>query len=379
MAVSYCHDLGVAHRDLKFENCLVSKVPEQRPVGKVIDFGLSAIRRPEDGDARLNEQVGTRYFVAPEVVDLGINYGVQVDMWSFGVMIYVLLTDEHPCAADAMHMDTIPLFAAIRRGHMREEPLEEHEVEASARKLLDGLLQKEQTRRLNARQALDAEWLTPPCLHGGGSTPSSTKHSWSSKSCKHSTPETPEGGMNDKVANRIQGFSELSKFERAVLTLAAHTAVAREVDDLRSTFMDLDTQKNGSLSKDEIREGLRRSGCLVSEDDLDKIFEALDANGAGKVMYTEWLAATLQPSLLSSDRAIKQIYAFFDLARDGRVTRQELLQVLGDEQQVDEIIARADTSKTGSLDEKEFRVLLVDIARGIEEKHATLGKKGPSE
>jgi len=61
MAVSYCHDLGIVHRDLKFENCMLQKLPNQRRVAKVIDFGLAKVRRADDKVGHwLNEQTGTR-------------------------------------------------------------------------------------------------------------------------------------------------------------------------------------------------------------------------------------------------------------------------------------------------------------------------------
>ncbi|EEF40200.1 calcium-dependent protein kinase, putative [Ricinus communis] len=76
--VAYCHVQGVVHRDLKPENFLFSTKEESSPL-KAIDFGLSDYVKP---DERLNDIVGSAYYVAPEV--LHRSYGTEADMWSIG-------------------------------------------------------------------------------------------------------------------------------------------------------------------------------------------------------------------------------------------------------------------------------------------------------
>jgi len=370
LALAYCHDLGVAHRDLKFDNCLICVLANGRKSGKVVDFGLAAIRQIGESQEWLNETLGTRYFLAPEVIDGKTIYGVKVDIWSLGVMIYVTLTDytEHPCAKNATHLDNRHLLDLIKRGEIRQKPL--RRADPAARELVSGLLQPEQAKRLSALEALQKDWLCPvdPGSPSRRSREPPTPSSCGGTSFGDRSPSGLGAGDLDTIAVRMHNFSKLSKFERAVLTLAAHNAAEKEVEELRDTFHDLDTGRDGTLSKDEIRAGLRIAGHEVSDETLDSIFEALDSDGTGKVMYTEWLASTLEPSSLASESAIKMIYDFFDLEQDGTVSREELLQVLGDERLVDEVISRGDVSNDGVLDEKEFRSLLLDLAGRIDKK-----------
>jgi len=351
MGVAYCHDLGIAHRDLKFENCLVSKMGQVRRVAKIIDFGLAAIRQPGDKVGQwLNDQLGTRYFVAPEVIDDRTRYGVLCDLWSAGVMIYIVLTDEHPFAVDAMSLDTVPLFRKILNGRLRTEPMDYANIDKSARDLVTKMLVKKPEGRITAQKALSHPWLSLLEKVGG-------------------VQQVGDLGNGKAIISRIKSFASHSRFERAVLTLVAHGTTSKEVDDLRETFHKLDTSRTGSLSKDEIRVGLKQCSQKITEVELDQLFIALDANETGRIMYTEWLAATLKPSMVASDSAVKQLYNFFDLEKNGKVTRGELLRVLGDEASVNEVLARGDVAGDDCLSESEFKALIHSIAESIEKRH----------
>ena len=89
--VSYCHNIGIVHRDLKPENILVDK--EQGGILKIIDFGTSAEYDKQDG-AKLSTIHGTSYYIAPEV--LKKKYNEKCDVWSIGVILYILLSGKPP-------------------------------------------------------------------------------------------------------------------------------------------------------------------------------------------------------------------------------------------------------------------------------------------
>ena len=89
-AVSYCHSLGIVHRDLKPENILIDK--EQNNILKLIDFGTSVTY--ERGQ-KLQGVHGTVYYIAPEVI-AEQQYDERCDVWSVGVMLYILLSGRPP-------------------------------------------------------------------------------------------------------------------------------------------------------------------------------------------------------------------------------------------------------------------------------------------
>lgn len=88
-ALDYCHRNSIVHRDLKIENILITKNEEI----KIIDFGLSNIYSP---GRLLNTFCGSLYFAAPELLQAKHYTGPEVDVWSFGVVLYVLVCGRVP-------------------------------------------------------------------------------------------------------------------------------------------------------------------------------------------------------------------------------------------------------------------------------------------
>ena len=90
-AIYYIHQYGIAHRDLKPENVLMTSNDENADL-RILDFGLSKIIGP---DEKCTEPYGTLSYVAPEVL-LDIPYGKEVDLWSLGVIAYLMLSGSLP-------------------------------------------------------------------------------------------------------------------------------------------------------------------------------------------------------------------------------------------------------------------------------------------
>lgn len=90
-AVDYCHRNSIVHRDLKIENILISKTGDI----KIIDFGLSNLFSPEE-NRKLKTFCGSLYFAAPELLQAKPYTGPEVDVWSFGVVLFVLVCGKVP-------------------------------------------------------------------------------------------------------------------------------------------------------------------------------------------------------------------------------------------------------------------------------------------
>jgi calcium-dependent protein kinase len=105
--VAYCHSNNIVHRDLKPENILLEDKSSSSLNVKVIDFGASQICDP---DSRLTEKFGTVYYISPEV--LKGNYTTSCDIWSIGVIMFILLCGEPPFNGE----DDEEIMEKIRRG-----------------------------------------------------------------------------------------------------------------------------------------------------------------------------------------------------------------------------------------------------------------------
>lgn len=149
-AVSYCHDNHVAHRDLKPENLLLLSEVEDSQV-KIADFGFAKkVHKPNS----LSTQCGTPGYVAPEILE-GTKYDERADMWSVGVILYILL-GGYPPFIESTQRD---LFRKIRKGEYEFHEEYWGTVSRDAKELIRSLLTVDATKRLTARKALKNNWI----------------------------------------------------------------------------------------------------------------------------------------------------------------------------------------------------------------------------
>ncbi|KAJ6757391.1 SERINE/THREONINE-PROTEIN KINASE [Salix koriyanagi] len=152
-AIAHCHRFGIVHRDIKPDNILFDEMNRV----KLADFG-SADWVGEEGT--LSGVVGTPYYVAPEVV-MGRDYNEKVDVWSAGVVLYVLLAGFPPFYGETVE----EIFQAVVRGNLRFPPKVFRDVSPEAKDLLRKMICRDVSRRFSAEQALRHPWI----LSGGES------------------------------------------------------------------------------------------------------------------------------------------------------------------------------------------------------------------
>ncbi|KAK4757030.1 hypothetical protein SAY87_007157 [Trapa incisa] len=148
LAVAHCHRLGVAHRDIKPENVFFDL---RGATVKLGDFG-SAVWL---GGGSVTGVVGTPYYVAPEVLT-GRDYGEKVDVWSCGVIIYIMLSGGIPPFYGDSAED---IFEAVVRANLRFPPKIFRSVSASAKDLIRKMVCRDASRRISAEQALRHPWI----------------------------------------------------------------------------------------------------------------------------------------------------------------------------------------------------------------------------
>merc|ERR1712176_937360 len=104
----------------------------------------------------------------------------------------------------------------------------------------------------------------------------------------------------------------------------------KQIHSLRDKFSSLDVNGDGMLTAAEMREGMKKAG-LPNIQDLEALFKELDVDGSGIIDYTEFLAACLDKKTYMQEDACWQAFRVFDKNGDGKISQQELAQVLGDD------------------------------------------------
>ena len=152
-ALQYLHGIGIAHRDLKPEN-LLYKSPEADAAIKLTDFGLAKYRSAAERDAGMTTACGTPGYVSPEIVR-NVAYSVKTDIWSLGVIAYILLCGFPPFYSESTHA----LYAQIKAGDYSFPSPYWADISSQAKDLIRHCLQVSPELRYSATQVLQHPWV----------------------------------------------------------------------------------------------------------------------------------------------------------------------------------------------------------------------------
>ncbi|XP_060188494.1 calcium-dependent protein kinase 28-like isoform X2 [Lycium barbarum] len=325
-----CHLHGLVHRDMKPENFLFKSSKEDSPL-KATDFGLSDFIRP---GKKFQDIVGSAYYVAPEV--LKRRSGPESDVWSIGVITYILLCGRRPF----WDKTEDGIFKEVLRNKpdFRRKPWSN--ISNSAKDFVKKLLVKDPRARLTAAQALSHPWVR----EGGDAS------------------EIP---LDISVLSNMRQFVRYSRLKQFALRALASTLDEEELADLRDQFSAIDVDKNGVISLEEMRTALAKDlPWKMKESRVIEILQAIDSNTDGLVDFPEFVAATLHVHQLEEHNSTKwqqrsqAAFEKFDVDRDGFITPEELKMHTGLKGSIDPLLEEADIDKDGKISLSEFRRLL---------------------
>ena len=147
-ALKHLHDLNICHRDLKPENIMFD---EEGSRLKLIDFGMSKIL--QDEATLMNTKLGTPYYISPEV--LKGEYNIKCDMWSIGVICFVILCGEPPFNGK----NTSELFKKIKTTDYGFNQPIWSQISNEAKDFIEKLIDPDLDTRMTVEQALSHEWI----------------------------------------------------------------------------------------------------------------------------------------------------------------------------------------------------------------------------
>ncbi|POO03431.1 Serine/threonine protein kinase [Trema orientale] len=325
-----CHQHGVIHRDLKPENFLFKDGCETSQL-KAIDFGLSVFF---DSGQRFSEIVGSPYYMAPEV--LRRNYGPEVDVWSTGVILYILLCGVPPFWAETEE----GIAQAIVRGSIDFERDPWPKVSEKAKDLLKCMLDPNPYSRLTIDEVLEHPWI-------------------------HDTDRVPNVSLGEHVRIRIKQFSFMNKFKKKVLRVVADYLSQEEIDGIKQLFEMMDTDKNGNLTFEELREGFRLIGHPITDPDVQMLIDAADVDGSGTLDCEEFVTVSVHLKKIGNDENLCQAFSHFDKNQSGYIEFDELKEALLDgkldsnnDQVIHDILFDVDLDKDGRISYDEFKAMM---------------------
>jgi len=327
------HENKIAHRDLKPENFLfTTKERIEKSTLKVIDFGLAC---KFEQDEVLTTKAGTPYYVAPQV--LAGKYDCSADLWSLGVIMYVVLCGYPPFYGDT----DADVLAKVRLGNFSFNAADWKNVSEDAKTLIRYLLKMNQFDRYTAEQALNHVWI------------------------RNKAPKATDINLQESLIGNLRGFRSQNKLKKAALHVIASQLGESQIKALRDTFMALDANGDGLLTVSELKEGLERCGLEDIPTDLKQIMEDVDSDGSGVIDYTEFLAATLDKKVYLGEDVCWQAFRIFDRDGNGKIDKKEISAVLNDDgvqseakKDIADLLKQFDSNGDGEIDFQEFMVMM---------------------
>jgi len=296
-AVAYCHSRGVIHKDLKPENVMMSSAKGARVEDVhvvVVDFGLAQMF---EGDMeRGTEIAGTPPFMAPEV--WAGNFSKSCDVWSCGVMLFFMLSGTYPFMAQ--RLQDFP--AAVRR-----DPNWQLIGGASgeANLITYNMLQRSEAERPSAQELLKDRWFVKYQL----GQVSSSEAKW--------------------FGNTLKQARQRTHFEKFVSRLVATQLDAGQLKRVNEAFRAFDTDKDGTLSREELEGGLLMLGATHEE--ARQTVDELDVGRTGLISYTEFLAGIVdlrQKSPEEKDKLLWLAWQQFNPDKNGLVKTSDIQDAL---------------------------------------------------
>ena len=302
-AVCYCHGMNIIHRDLKPENILIVKRQKNgyHPI-KIIDFGTAKVFQKEKAEHLL---IGSAYYIAPEV--LSRNYTELCDLWSCGVIMYILLTGRPPFNGSSEE----EIMKKIKEGNYDLKKYPWGIISEEAKDLLKGLLQVNAKKRFSAKQALEHKWFQIE----------KTKSSLNVYNVKNR--------QLNKLIDNLMKYRSDNVLRCAVIALLVHNSIQlNQAHDAVKLFNQIDKNGDGKISKDELFNGLQSYKKDISFDELKKqvdiIFNNIDSDHNGYLEYEEFVRAAIDKDHFLSVNFLQFAFNYFDKDHDGEITLEEV-------------------------------------------------------
>lgn len=337
--VDHCHDMSVVHRNIRPESFMFESVDSQRIVA--IDFSACTFFRQ---NSRLTDvpSACSPLFLAPEMITG--SYGKECDVWSMGVLLYILLSGSAPFDSDAGEK---AIYEAILHSplDLKSEPW--GKISSSAKELVRKMLMRDAKRRFTVDQVLNHPWI---------------KNNVATTAQREASQGAPE------ILLRIQKFSRFSALKKQSYRIMASCLPEDYLEGLTVMFEGMDKDGSGLISLEEMRKSLRNQGTVLGQKEVLGIINAMDLDVNSQIDLREFMAATIhkvaqQLSEKERKESLAKAFAHFDADGSGTISIDELRSVLKDqvmkEGELEEILNQCDRDHDSSISLAEFTSMMI--------------------
>jgi len=389
--VAYLHRLDICHRDLKLENILYENSSANSSI-RLIDFGLS--QKYDQLRNQKDKAIGAAYTLSPEIASSTGRYTQKSDIWSIGVIVWILLAGDFPFMKEMTDLEDKEKKEKLVQANYRFGiTWKGRDISQHAKDFVKNCLCREPNDRWSASQALEflqETWI--PALQEKATkederiaafeekNPQLTKSG--KKIIKKKAIDDPTTVLNKAIISKrrsndefnismegIKKFSEYSRLKKTILITMANTMDRNEVGHLRELFLLADTNNSGTITFTEFKDTIHKiQGSDTADEEIEKLFSAIDHDQSGHVHYNEFVASLAESQGLMSMDRLADAFDRIDTTGKGYISHDDLKAVLGQnysKEVVDTMIKEADFKKNGKIDYDEFLQLMFETQAAL--------------
>lgn len=264
---------------------------------KLIDFGLSCFFTSYKDEGKqeilqkMKTKAGTLFFMAPEV--LTHEYNFKCDVWSLGVILYIMLCGYPPFAAEDED-DTCQLI--VQRSYEFDDDV--WDLASDEVKDLLGRIFQPEDKRILPKKILT--------------------HAWLKKFAENDDVECSQ--FNPSII-KLNKFQKTTKFRQTIMSYMANRTNDDEIENEKKLFQKMDRNNDGYITKKEFQKVNDESSLGYN---VDQVFENLDLDHNGAINYNEFLAASLNDKVAKDPNKIRNAFNYFDVNKDGTISKEDI-------------------------------------------------------
>eukprot|EP00559_Dactyliosolen_fragilissimus_P001318 CAMPEP_0184866716 /NCGR_PEP_ID=MMETSP0580-20130426/23410_1 /TAXON_ID=1118495 /ORGANISM="Dactyliosolen fragilissimus" /LENGTH=528 /DNA_ID=CAMNT_0027366539 /DNA_START=422 /DNA_END=2008 /DNA_ORIENTATION=- len=397
-AIKYMHGRKLCHRDIKLENIMFVSPDSDNFDVKLIDFGLSqALPKSSSKKDLINRAYGTAYSLAPEIILDSCAYNEQADMWSVGVVAYLLLSSTYPFLENIEQLD-FPLYrdklAGAKLSYGQE--WKKRKISWGGDKFVKSTLMRNPKDRWsagNALQYIQQVWISSldgfnedtqennlialeECFDRTLSLSDTVDTICSDnsedgittsnlfRSSVQKTRRRRRTRMDSNMVECMANFSKYGELKKRILLATAHSMDKSNLQELSDIFQTIDIHNEGTITSEDLQTALHsmhKGKHTLDDIRIKAIFEGADVDQSGKIHYHEFLAALVESQGVVTSNHFVDAFNRIDTDKKGFISKQDLRDLLGtdyNESLVDQMLEEGDIKKDGQVDYDEFLILM---------------------